>query len=230
MENTHISQFIRSSIKWGKISGFLGCFILFIPCVLMMAIGITPIWSAVWAGSLSQISISGIYFIIEPLSYFTALGIPGTYMSFLSGNVCNMRIPCAIVAQEAVHEPIGSERGQIFSTIGIAVSIFVGITILAVFCFGGNALIQIMPPQISKSFNYVLPAIFSAILANAVIANPKCASVGIPLAIILSILLITGKLGFLPRILQIPFVILGCIVGTIAISFLLFGKQNTKKL
>ena len=37
----------------------------------------------------------GAFYVVEPVSYYAALGMSGTYLSFLSGNIGNMRVPCA---------------------------------------------------------------------------------------------------------------------------------------
>lgn len=41
-----------------------------------------------------------------------------------------MRVPCSSVAQEAAGVEMGSDKGSVVSTIGIAVSIIVNIVIL----------------------------------------------------------------------------------------------------
>ncbi|MFQ8729689.1 MAG: hypothetical protein ACLSAC_03830 [Enterocloster bolteae] len=66
------------------------------------------------------------------------LGIPGTYLTFLSGNTSNMRVPCSSVAQEAAGVEMGTEEGSIISTIGIAnVRSPVNVVILTVGAAGG---------------------------------------------------------------------------------------------
>lgn len=47
---------------------------------------------------------------VEPISYFPVVGAAGTYMAFLSGNISNMRIPCASMAQVAADVEPGTEK------------------------------------------------------------------------------------------------------------------------
>ena len=42
----------------------------------------------------------GAFYVVEPVSYYEALGMSGSYLSFLSGNIGNMRVPCAALAQD----------------------------------------------------------------------------------------------------------------------------------
>ncbi len=58
-----------------------------------------PPISALLASTMAIVSMSAPNYIIEPVSYSPILGIPGTYMSFLSGNISNMRLPCSIASK-----------------------------------------------------------------------------------------------------------------------------------
>ena len=58
---------------------------------------------------------------VEPISYFPIVGVAGTYMAFVSGNISNLRIPCAMIAQKAAGVEPGTDRGSIVATLGMAV-------------------------------------------------------------------------------------------------------------
>ena len=74
---------------------------------------------------------------VEPISYFPIVGVAGTYMAFVSGNISNLRIPCAMIAQKAAGVEPGTDRGSIVATLGMAVSIIVNVIILAAGIFAG---------------------------------------------------------------------------------------------
>lgn len=112
MKNDYYSgTYIPGIVKWGKITLLLGIFAGFLPALVMAFRGYMPPVSAIIAGTLMQISVSGAFYIVEPISYFPILGIPGTYLTFLSGNTSNMRVPCSSVAQEAAGVEMGTEEG-----------------------------------------------------------------------------------------------------------------------
>lgn len=112
--------YIPDIVKWGKITMLLGIITCFGPALVISVIyGCMPPVSAIIAGTIAQISVSGAFYIVEPISYFPILGIPGTYLTFLSGNTSNMRVPCSSVAQEAAGVEMGSDKGSVVSTIGI---------------------------------------------------------------------------------------------------------------
>jgi len=106
--------YIPGIVKWGKITMLLGIITCFGPALVISVVyGCMPPVSAIIAGTIAQISVSGAFYIVEPISYFPILGIPGTYLTFLSGNTSNMRVPCSSVAQEAAGVEMGSDKGCI---------------------------------------------------------------------------------------------------------------------
>lgn len=156
--------YIPGIVKWGKITMLLGIITCFGPALVISVVyGCMPPVSAIIAGTIAQISVSGAFYIVEPISYFPILGIPGTYLTFLSGNTSNMRVPCSSVAQEAAGVEMGSDKGSVVSTIGIAVSIIVNIVILTIGAIAGNAIIGMMSEGFKQALNFLLPALYGAV-------------------------------------------------------------------
>ena len=143
MDNKYYSEtYMPGIIKWGKLTMLLGIITMFLPPLVFSAVfGYWPPLSAILTGTLAQVSVSGAFYVVEPISYFPILGIPGTYMTFLSGNTSNMRLPCSSVAQEAAGVEFGSRQGTIISTIGIGVSVIVNIVILTIGAVGSNVIL-----------------------------------------------------------------------------------------
>lgn len=200
MSNNYYSgKFIPSIVKWGKITMLMGIFTMFLPALVVSIIfkSMPPV-SAIIAGTISQIAVSGAFYVVEPISYFPVLGIPGTYLTFLSGNTSNMRLPCSSVAQEAAGVEFGTEKGSIISTIGIAVSILVNVGILTVGAIGGNVIINAMPAGFKTALTFLLPALYGAVFGQFAIARPKLAGVAVVIAFGMNWLLKNGFLNFLP--------------------------------
>ena len=181
MNNEYYSKsYIPSIVKWGKITMLLGIITCFCPAIVISVVyGYMPPISAIIAGTISQMSVSGAFYIVEPISYFPILGIPGTYLTFLSGNTSNMRVPCSSVAQEAAGVEMGTEKGSIISTIGIAISILVNVVILTIGAVAGNAIINIMPAAMKGALNFLLPALYGAVFGQFAIARPKLGAVAV---------------------------------------------------
>ena len=129
------TDFLPFAIRWGRGLSLFGIVLAFGPCLGLAVMGIFPSVSGVMAGIAAQLPAVVAAYFYEPISYFAILGIAGTYMGFLSGNVNNMRAPCASIAQSAANVEEGSDEGGIIATVGIAVSIFINIAVKAkLFC------------------------------------------------------------------------------------------------
>lgn len=228
MNNQYYSKtYIPSIVKWGKITMLLGIVTCFLPAIVISVVyGCMPPVSAIIAGTISQISVSGAFYIVEPISYFPILGIPGTYLTFLSGNTSNMRVPCSSVAQEAAGVEMGSEKGSVISTVGIAVSILVNIVILTIGAVGGNAIIGMMPDGVKSALNFLLPALYGAVFGQFAISRPKLAGIAVVIAFGMNWLLKNGFLSFLPGTPSYA-VILVAVFGSIFAGKLIYKKELT---
>ncbi len=226
--NYYAKTYIPSIIRWGKITMLLGILLCFAPALVISGIyGYMPPISAIIAGTISQISVSGAFYIVEPISYFPILGIPGTYLTFLSGNTSNMRVPCASVAQEAAGVEMGTEKGSVISTIGIAVSILVNVVILTLGAVGGNAILAILPVGIQNALNFLLPALYGAVFGQFAITRPKLAVVAVVIAFGMNWLLKNNFLSFLPGTPSYA-VILVAVFGSILAGKMLYKKELTE--
>jgi hypothetical protein len=137
------------------------------------------------AWSMIAMSYVAFYF-IEPFSYYPILGLTGTYMSFLTGNISNLRLPASAAAQEAVGVEIGSKKAEIVSTLAISGSVITNTLIVTIAVIFGNTLINIFPqPVVDALSTYTLPAIFGAIFIQFAMNNIKIAIIALPIPIIL---------------------------------------------
>ncbi|ELZ29386.1 hypothetical protein C474_13389 [Halogeometricum pallidum JCM 14848] len=193
-------RFIPYINKWGRRTSLLAVALSFGPAVALFVIfGIIPPTQAIIAAFASVAVTFGSAWVVEPLSYYPVLGIPGTYMAFLSGNISNLRLPCAAAAQESTDVEPGTPQASIISTVAIAASIFVNTVMLGI---GAVALVSVFRalPDLAKTAleSYLVPAVFGAIFAQFGRDYPKVAGIGLTLALIMTLLLELGYLAFLP--------------------------------
>ena len=160
-KDTFDKEYIPYITKWGKITGWLGILLSFGPAlVLAVVYKIVPPVSAIFTAFIAMASAVGVNWIIEPVSYFPIIGVAGTYMAFISGNISNLRIPASAVSQKVAGVEPGTKEGNIISTLGMAVSIIVNIVILSIGVFAGSAILSRLPQNVVDSFNYLLPSLF----------------------------------------------------------------------
>ena len=110
--------------------------------------------------------------IVEYLIYVPMLGAGGSYLAFITGNLINMKIPCAINARDIVGVKSGTPENEIVATLSIATSSLVTILVLAV---GVALMIPLQPvlqsPVLKPAFENVVPALFGAMACKYYRAN-----------------------------------------------------------
>lgn len=167
-------SFTKPIIRYGSLTNLLAIPLCFIPAIYLWLVkGAFPGWNNILTGWMYVASMFAIYSVVEPICYFPILGLPGTYMSFLSGNIGNMRVPCAVVAQESLGVEPGTKKAELIATLGIAGSIFTNTIMVTIAAIGGAALMSIFPPVVLTAFKYVSSAIFGAMFAMFASKNLK---------------------------------------------------------
>lgn len=172
--NNYEKSFTKTIIRYGSLTNLLAIPLCFIPAIYLWLVkGAFPGWNNIITGWMYVASMFAIYSVVEPICYFPILGLPGTYMSFLSGNIGNMRVPCAVVAQESLGVEPGTKKAELIATLGIAGSIFTNTIMVTIAAIGGAALMNVFPPVVLTAFKYVSSAIFGAMFAMFASKNLK---------------------------------------------------------
>lgn len=165
-------------------------------------------------------AIFGAFYIVEPVSYYPVLGLTGTYISFLSGNIGNLRLPCSAVAQEVVGVEPGTNEAEIISTLGVAGSVITNLFFVTLAAVAGAALLAVFPEPVANAFkNYTVAAIFGAVFGQFTMKYPALAVIGIGIPV--GLFLGAPALG-IPFLAQTWVVIVLSVFGTIAAGRVLY--------
>lgn len=160
-------SFADNMVRIGIITVCLAIVANFIPALyLWLARGIIPDFStilSIW--SLAFVTF-GVGWIVQPITYYSIMGVSGSYIGWVAGSVADLRAPCATMAQKVAGVEAGTPEGDIMSTIGVTSSVFVSVTIITIFTFIGAYTIPLLPAFIKSSFAYILPAVFGAVYAD----------------------------------------------------------------
>ncbi len=146
------------------------------PVVVGVIFSAVPDWAGVGKGLLATAPMYWAVGIIETITYIPMLGSGGSYLSFVTGNISNLKLPCALGALENANVKAQSEEGELISTISIAVSSIVTTIIIII----GVLLIAPLEPILSSetlkpAFDQMLPALFGALGVVFVSKNVKLA-------------------------------------------------------
>ncbi len=192
-------EYMPKMNRIGKITGALGVVLAFLPALTLAVVyGIIPKPAALLTAFIAGASSFGVLWFVEPISYFSVLGPIGTYMAFLSGNISNMRVPCASMAQAAADVEPGTEKGSVIATLGMAMSIIINTSVLTIGVILGSSILAMLPETITSALNYLLPALFGALLVQFGI-KMKSHTVGILIfAILINVGLNLGVFNWLP--------------------------------
>ena len=115
--------------------------------------------------------------IIEVFTYVPMLGTGGTYLGFVTGNLTNLKVPCALNAMESAKVKPGTEEGEVVSTIAIAASSITTVLVIAIGVFGLGLLEPVLEsPVLKPAFDNILPALFGALGVVFISKNPKIAA------------------------------------------------------
>lgn len=136
----------------------------------------SPDWKGVGVGLLATAPMYWAVGAVEVITFIPMLGAGGSYLSFVTGNISNLKLPCAINALENAGADPKSEEGEIVSTIAIAVSSIVTTVIVAL---GVLLIVPLSPilenPILTPAFDQMLPALFGALGVALVSKNWKIA-------------------------------------------------------
>ena len=154
------------------------CLVLFLGAPFLMGamLGGMPDMSAFGRAILAVGPVWIISSVAEYLIYTPMLGAGGGYLAFITGNLINMKIPCAINARDMVGAKSGTPENEIISTLSIATSSLVTILVLAL---GVVLLLPLQPvlqsPALQPAFDNVVPALFGAMAYKYFRGNVKVA-------------------------------------------------------
>lgn len=114
--------------------------------------------------------------VIEVFTFTPMLGAGGSYVGFVTGNLSNLKVPCALNAMELAKVEPGSEEGELISTISICVCSIVTMIIISAGVFLLGYLQPILQsPVLQPAFDNILPALFGGLAVVYVSKNWKIA-------------------------------------------------------
>ncbi|MEG2086631.1 MAG: hypothetical protein RR022_00435 [Angelakisella sp.] len=203
----------------GKIGLIVGCILLIgAPFAMGAVLGVSPDMGGFLSGLLKVGMIYIPVSVVEFLVYTPMLGVGASYLAFLTGNITNLKIPCAINARDIAKTQAGTAEDEIISTISVATSAIV--TTLVVF-LGVLLLTPLSPilenPVLTPAFDNVVPALFGALGLKYILKGTKIA--------VLPLLLMTLLCIFVPSAISQTSLLLIPTGGlAIVIAYLLFKK------
>ena len=193
--------------------------LLLFPVAVCLIYKATPDWEGVISGLIATAPMYWAVGVVEVITFIPMLGAGGSYLSFVTGNISNLKLPCAINALENAKADPKSEEGEIISTIAIAVSSIVTTIIVAIGVILIVPLRPILESEILEpAFEQMLPALFGALGVALISKNWKIAIA--PVALMLALFIFVPALNEGMVGIMVPVGVL----FTIAVSRILYKK------
>ena len=138
--------------------------LILVPTIICIHYRSWPGFGPVFQGLLGVAPIFWTVGTIEVFTYTPMLGAGGSYLGFVTGNLTNLKVPCALNAMQSAGVEPGTEEGEVLSTIAIAVSSIVTTVIIILGVFMLNTLRPILEsPMLAPAFANILPALFGGL-------------------------------------------------------------------
>jgi len=212
--------YIDSVHRDGRIWNIFVMFMLIAYPVLVAIIFRTgPDWHGFGLGLVATAPMYWAVAVVETITYVPMLGAGGSYLSFVTGNISNLKLPVALNALEQADVKASSEEGEVISTIAIAVSSIVTTLIIIL----GVVLIRpltpvLNAPVLAPAFAQMLPALFGALGVVFISKNAKIAIA--PLILMLALFIAVPALNAGTVGIMVPVGVL----FTLGVSRLLYKK------
>lgn len=218
-----MEEFNSKLHRLGKITLVLSViFLIALPFVVGAAFGVTPDLGAFISGFAKVGVIYIPVAIVEFLVYTPMLGVGGSYLSFITGNVTNMKIPCVMNSKEIAGTTDGTPEHEVISTISVATSAIVTTLVIAA---GVILMVPLQPvlqnPVLLPAFNNVVPALFGALGLKYFIKSPQIA--------VVPLVLMSALYIFVPSLIsQTSLMLLPSGALALGLGFVLFKKGKLK--
>ena len=193
--------------------------LLAFPVTVAVIFGAAPDWKALGLGLLATAPMYWAVGAIETITFVPMLGAGGSYLSFVTGNISNLKLPCAINALEQNGVSANSEEGELVSTIAIAVSSIVTTLVILI---GVICIVPLTPileaPVLEPAFAQMLPALVGGLGVAFVSKNWKISVAPVLLMLVLFITIPALNAGTVGIMVPVS------VVFTIAVARVLYKR------
>ena len=179
-----------------------------------------PDWQGFLMGIIATAPMYWAVAVVETFTYVPMLGAGGSYLSFVTGNISNLKLPVALNALEQADVKINSEEGEIVSTVSIAISSIVTTLIIILGVLLITPLTPVLDsPVLEPAFAQILPALFGGLGVVFISKNWKIAVAPIILMLALFIAIPALNAGTVGIMVPVG------VLFTLAVSRVLYKKN-----
>jgi len=190
------------------------------PIAVAVIFNAAPDWKGFLMGLVSTAPMYWAVAVVETFTFVPMLGAGGSYLSFVTGNISNLKLPVALNALEQADVNVSSEEGEVVSTIAIAVSSIVTTLIIVLGVLLITPLTPVLnAPVLAPAFAQILPALFGGLGVVFISKNFRIAIAPVCLMLVLFITIPALNAGTVGIMVPVS------VLFTLAISRILYKKN-----
>ena len=238
-KNYTLDPFQSWAHRWGRIGTLIAlAYMIALPFIVLNYFDCMPSLGSVF--NVATFGILAIYIpvgISEALSYTPLMGA-SSYLGFITGNIMNLKLPCAVNALKIAGKEANTPEGDVVASIGVAASSIMTVIILTIAALLVNLISPIFElPAVQTMSSYLLPALFGSMtlgLFASTSAGSKVVVGGlkgvVPVLVIVSLICIAARVFGLGNIMlgMVGFLILAMLPVAIITSRVLWKKGKIK--
>ena len=202
-KNYTLDPFQAWAHRWGRIGTLIAlAYMISVPFIVLNYYNCMPSLGSVF--NVATFGILAIYIpvgISEALSYTPLMGA-SSYLGFITGNIMNLKLPCAVNALKIAGKEANTPEGDVVASIAVAASSIMTVAILTVAALLIRMISPIFElPAVQTMSSYLLPALFGSMtlgLFASTSAGSKVVKGGlkgvIPVIILVSLITIGMRL------------------------------------
>lgn len=205
---------------WGRIWNLsVMVILLMFPVAVCLVFNVLPDMRGLLMGLLATAPMYWAVGVVETFTFIPMLGAGGSYLSFVTGNISNLKLPCALNALEQAGVKANSDEGEVISTIAIAASSIVTTLIIIVGVILITPLTPVLnAPVLQPAFAQILPALFGGLGVVFVSKNWKIAIAPVCLMLVLFIFVPALNAGTVGIMVPVS------VLFTLAVSRIMYKK------
>lgn len=169
----------RNYHRWIHRFGIVSSLILFagmtaFPIIASLVYGVWPDFKQLWPAFIAVILFMAPYWPAETIGYMSIMGPGALYMSYITGNVTNLRMPVTVGTINALGIEPNTDECHTMAIIACGASCITSVVIVAIGMLIATPLQPVLSaPAIQPAFNFVVPALFGGLVAQTILKGTK---------------------------------------------------------
>lgn len=165
--------------SWVHRFGIVSSLILLIamtafPIVASAIYGLWPDLGQLWPGFIAVILFMAPFWPAETIGYMSVMGPGALYMSYITGNVTNLRMPATVGTINSLGIKPNTDECHTLAIIACGASVITTVAVIAIGVVVAAPLEPVLNlPGIQPAFNYVVPALFGGLVAQTILKGKK---------------------------------------------------------